>query len=360
MEPEWDLSMGSKIFSLALALFLALVTGSLLAGLAGDSPWQVFWLLLTGAFGSFYHVGMTLFYSCIFILTGLAAAIPLRAGLFSIGGEGQLLIGSLCAAAVGILGKDIPAPWSYMLAGCAAFLGGALWGTLPGFLRAHRNSHEVITTIMCNFIATAITSWVTLVVLKHPTSQDPKTDEVGTSYLLTKYGLFEGAPVTPVLWLVLGCCIGAYFLLKRSSFGFELGVLGSNSRAAHIAGINVRRRIIECMALGGGCAGLVGTIEVLGNSGHFEIGFSAEYGFLGIAVAILARGEPLGVILTGCLFGALHHGSSLLEIETKHVSRDLGLVIQALIIIIVGLEAVLPEFIPRAKRLFSPETALKK
>jgi simple sugar transport system permease protein len=318
---------------LAVALGLGLGLG--VAGFAGESPWHLLGILARGAFGSRYDFGMTLFYSTPLIFTGLSVAVAFHAGLFNIGAEGQLTLGALAAAILGAVWPRVPWPLGPLLAGLAAIVAGGLWGAIPGWLRARRGSHEVINTIMLNFIAAGLASYVTLYLLQNPASQNPETRPIGAGYLIRQFGLFGGAPVSLALPLALVAAGLVWLLLWRTPLGFEMRAVGQSESAARMAGIEPERVRIIAMTLAGGLAGMVGIGEVLGNAGMFRLGFSPEYGFMGIAVALLGRNQPAGVVAAALLFGALHKGTADLDLETEHVTRELSLVLQALIILSV-------------------------
>ena len=227
-----------------------------------------------------------------------------------------------------------------LLAGLAAVLAGTLWGAIPGWLRARRGSHEVINTIMLNFVAAGLASYVALYLLKNPDSQNPETRPIGAGYLIHKFALFGGAPVSLALPLALLMALLVWVLLWRTVLGFELRAVGQNESAARAAGIDPGRIRIMAMSLAGGLAGLVGVGEVLGNAGKFKVGFSPEYGFIGIAVALLGRNHPAGVVAAALLFGALHKGAAALDLETERVTQELSLVLQALIILSVSADGL--------------------
>jgi simple sugar transport system permease protein len=227
------------------------------------------------------------------------------------------------------------------LAGCAAFLAGALWGAIPGFLRAYRGSHEVINTIMLNFIAAGIASYVTLYLFRTTDSQNPETRALAPSFAIGHFGtLFEDAPVSTAIILAILVAALVSFFFRKTVTGFELRAVGSNERAARAGGINVPRMQLLAMTLAGGLAGLVGVPEVLGNAMRFRTGFSPGYGFIGIAVALLGRGKPLGILAAALLFGALHKGTEYLDLDTEHVTRDLSLILQALVILSVSADGL--------------------
>jgi ABC-type uncharacterized transport system permease subunit len=329
-----------KILQPILAVALGLALGLAVTRIAGESPWHVLQILWKSAFGSGYDFGMTLFYTTPLIFTGLAVAVPFQAGMFNIGAEGQLTLGALAAAIVGAVWPALPWPVAPVLATVAAILAGTIWGAIPGWLRARRGSHEVINTIMLNFIAAGLASYVTLYLLKNPDTQNPETRQIGVGYLIHQFGIFGGAPVSLALPLAIMAAVFVWILLWRTVLGYEMRAVGQSEPAARAAGINSGRIRIIAMAVAGGLAGLVGVGEVLGNAGKFRLGFSPEYGFIGIAVALLGRNQPVGVVAAALLFGALHKGAADLDLETEHVTRELSLVLQALIILSVSADGL--------------------
>jgi general nucleoside transport system permease protein len=329
-----------KVLQPVLAAALGLALGLGVTWLAGENPVRVFMILVKGAFGSGYDLGMTLFYATPLIFTGLSVAIAFHSGLFNIGAEGQLTLGALAAAAVGAIWPGLWCPLAPVLAGLAAFLAGALWGAIPGWLRARRGSHEVINTFMLNFIAAGLASYVTLHLLKDPDSQSPETRPVGAGYLIHKFEIFGGAPVSLALPLALLAALVVWIFLWRTVLGFEIRAVGQSESAARTAGIDPGRTRIIAMCLAGGFAGLVGVGEVLGNAARFKLGFSPEYGFIGIAVALLGRNQPAGVVVAALLFGALHKGAAALDLETERVTQELSLVLQALVILSVSADGL--------------------
>jgi simple sugar transport system permease protein len=323
-----------------LSLLLGLLAGLLVTWFAGESPWHVLRILGQGAFGSGYDLGLTLFYTTPLIFTGLSVAVAFQAGLFNVGAEGQLTAGALAAAAVGGLWPRLPAPAAPWLAGLAALLAGTFWGAIAGWLRARRGSHEVINTIMLNFIAAGLASYVALYPLRNPESQNAETRPIGPGYLISQFALFSGAPVSAALPLAILAAVLVWVLLWRTGLGYELRAVGQGEAAARAAGIDAGRVRIIALSLAGGLAGLVGVGEVLGNAGKFRVDFSPEYGFIGIAVALLGRNHPAGIVAAALLFGALHKGAAALDLETEHVTREVSLLFQALIILCVSAEGL--------------------
>ncbi|MBC7692053.1 MAG: ABC transporter permease [Methylotenera sp.] len=319
-----------------VAILFGLAIGLLITLYAGENPWHVLKILANSAFGSVENIGMTLFYATPLIFTGLSVAIGFHAGLFNIGAEGQLAFGALAAAAVGILYPNVPGPLAPVLATLAAFAAGAVWGYIPGWLRARRGAHEVINTIMLNFVAAGLTSWITLYLLKSTESQNPETRTIAPAYLISHFAFFGDTPFNPSFLLALVAAFALWVLLWKTVLGYEMRAVGQNELAARAAGIDSAKMRIIALTLAGGLAGFVGVGEVLGHSHKFEIGFSPGYGFMGIAVALLGRNRPLGIIGAAILFGALHKGSLDLDMETEKVTRDLSLILQALIILAVS------------------------
>ncbi len=313
--------------------------GGLLAGLlicrfAGESPGKVLTVLLNSSFGSGYDFGMTLFYMAYFILAGLAVAIPFKAGLFNIGGEGQLTIGALAAAWAGVAGAGIQSPvLAVLFATAASFLAGGIWGAIPGYLKARRGSHEVITTIMMNFIAAGVTSYFTLYVLKDPDSSQAETIPLSMVFQLKPFAVFNGAPMGGLILALMAMTLVLHLVLRNSVWGYRLKATGENETAGSTFGISAPGAWLSSMFVAGGIAGLTGLVEVLGNSHRFKIGFSADYGFVGIAVALVARGNILGILPSAFLFGVLQKGAGSLDLETDKVTRDLTYIIQGLIIL---------------------------
>jgi ABC-type uncharacterized transport system permease subunit len=315
--------------------------GLLVCALAGESPVKIIGILYRSGFGSGYDFGMTLFYTAPLILTGLAVAIPFKAGLFNIGAEGQLTIGALAAAWAGVLGSGITSPWiAVPFAAGLAFLAGGAWGLIPGYLKAKRGSHEVITTIMLNFIAAGVTSYFTLYTIKDPNSAQAETIPLPESFHLAPFPIFNGAPMGGLIFFLVLLVVVLHQVLWNSVWGYELKALGENETAAETYGIPRARAWMSSMFVAGGVAGLVGLIEVLGNSHRFKIGFSADYGFVGIAVALVARGNIMGILPAAFLFGFLQKGAASLDLETEKVTRDLSYLIQGLIILGVSADGL--------------------
>ena len=329
-----------RFFQPVLSVFLGVFLGLLVTLIAGENPLDILRILFNSAFGSWEDFGLTLFYTTPLIFTGLSVAFAFQSGLFNIGAEGQLTLGALAAATAGIVFPNVPWPWAPILAIFAAFGAGAFWGAIPGVLRAYRGSHEVITTIMLNFVAAGLSSWVTLYLLKNPETQNPETKAVADQYLFSHFDVFGDAPVSMALVLAVLTAVTVAFFFSKTTLGFELKAVGQNEQAAKFAGVKSTKIFVLSMIIAGGLAGLVGVGEVLGNATRFKVGFSPHYGFIGIAVALLGRAKPIGVIFAALLFGALHKGTADLDFETENVTRDLSLILQALVILSVSADGL--------------------
>jgi simple sugar transport system permease protein len=293
-------------FSVGLGLLVCLT----IATVMGQNPIELLEILFRGSLGSLSAIGYTLFYATPLIFTGLSVAVAFHCGLFNIGAEGQLYMGALALTCVGIL---VPQCRLAPLVGIlAAMAGGALWGAIAGVLKAYRGSHEVIVTIMLNFISYAVVGFAILHVFKNPASQNPESAPLGDGFSIP--GITFLSPLNSSFLIALLAAFGVWFLLFRTSWGFEMRLTGSKPETALRTGISVKRRMIEAMALSGALAGLVAVNEIMGFSHKFRDQFSIGYGFIGIAVALLGRTRPLGVVLAAILFGALQKGSLELEL----------------------------------------------
>jgi simple sugar transport system permease protein len=328
----------------ALNLTLALLLSGVVVILLGEDPLAAVSLLVYGAFGYGEAIGYTLFYATNFILTGLAVAIAFHAGHFNIGGEGQAYVGGLgvTLAALGL--GHLPGILSIPLAVAGAALFGGLWALVPGWLYARRGSHVVITTIMMNFVAAALMTYLVVNVLIKPGQQIPESDIFAETVwlpplapLLAVAGLDLGrAPVNLCLILALACCVAFAIFVWQSRPGYELRVVGQSEPAAVYAGIAPARVTMLAMTISGALAGLLAVNEILGSQHRLVLGFTGGYGFVGIAVALMGRNHPVGIVLAALLFGALYQGGSELAFDLPRINRDMVVVIQGLVILFAG------------------------
>jgi len=350
-----------------IAVLAAFVIGGLIVLAIGDNPFTVYRLMLSSAFGLFDALGnftwdnwgYTLFYATPLIFTGLAVALAFKCGLLNIGAEGQLVMGAFAAAWVGITFAKLPGFLLVVLAMLAAMLAGAAWGAIPGVLKAKFGSHEVINTIMLNFVAAGLVSYLTQ--SRYKAAGDPIMQTVPISEhahiarfstLLAPLGIHfpQRIPLNIAFLLALLACFLVWVFLWKTKWGYEIRAVGMNPWAAEYGGISVRRQIVLAMALSGALAGMVGISEVLGYRYRYYHDFSPGYGFTGIAVALLGRNHPVGIVLAAILFGALIRGGLFVDIFTDNVSKDLVQVLQGIIILFVAMEmlfrGVLSRFFP--------------
>jgi simple sugar transport system permease protein len=327
-----------------LNLSAALLLSGLIVRLIGESPWAALKLLLDGAFGSQDSIGYTCFYATDFVFTGLAVAVANHAGLFNIGGDGQAYIGGLGVGLV-CLAIGSWSPWIVVplaiLAGCAF---GALWAFVPGWLQAKRGSHIVITTIMANFIASALMTYLLVNVLIKPGQQSPESREFGSGAVmpsvqdfLAHFGIkFAASPFNMASLLALVACVLVWLFVWRTKWGYALRVVGQNPQAAVYAGISPQRTILVAMIISGALAGCLGVNELMGSEHRILLDFPGGAGFVGIAVALMGRNSPIGILAAALLFGALYQGGSQLAFDMPHVNRDMVILIQGLVILFCG------------------------
>jgi simple sugar transport system permease protein len=302
-----------------LAIVLALVLGAvimifsspLILGLDPALPLVAYKALAEGAFGSFEGVVTTVVNASPLILAGLAVGVAFKAGLFNIGAQGQFLMGGLTAAAVGAWLSQAPGFVAIPAAILAAILVGSLYGALPGALKAYTGSHEVVTTIMLNYTAQYVVAYVVTGPLRAVGATFARTPDVGNASLPIlvsnngHLGTLFAFMAVPVAW----------WLLYRSTVGFEIRTVGAGPDAARYAGMRPRFLIVLTMAFCGGLAALAGSGEILGLSGFMPAGYSTNVGFDGITVALLGQAHPVGIMFAGLLLGAMRAGSGLMQIE---------------------------------------------
>ena len=329
------------------AVLLALAAGGLLIAAVGQSPIEVYGLLVREALGTGYGVGQTLFKSTPLVFAGLAVALAFRAGLFNVGVEGQMYLGGFAAALVGAYAR-VPAVFALPLAMLAAAAAGALWGALPGVLKARFGAHEVINTIMLNFIAFALVSWWGRGLFVPATV---RTREVVAAAWVPRLDALapwlKGSPANFTLLLATAFAVALAVFLFRTRAGYELRVLGLSPGAAEYAGVRTGRAQVLAFALSGAVAGLGGTNYVLGYKHYFELDFTAGAGFLGIAVALLGRSHPAGVLVAALFFGTLAYGGLVVN---QRVPADLVNVLRALVILFASSASALFERWTRRSR----------
>jgi simple sugar transport system permease protein len=339
--PRW---VGIALIPL-VNLFLALAIAGLIVLGIGENPLTALRFLLFGAFGYVEGIGYTLYYTTNFVFTGLAVAVAFHARLFNIGGEGQAYIGGLgvglvCLAFDGTLPLFLIVPLSI----AAAALFGAAWAYIPAYLQAKRGSHIVITTIMFNFIAAALMVYLMVNLLIKPGQMSPESREFAPNAWLPSMHESLGwiglevarSPLNLSFLWALVCCALVWVFIWHTRWGYEIRTVGGNETAAVYAGIRPARIIVLTMCISGALAGFVGVNEILG--------------FTGIAVALMGRNHPVGILLASLLFGALYQGGAELAFEIPTITRELVVVIQGLVILFSG--ALEHMFRPQLERLF--------
>ncbi len=338
--PKW----AEVILVPLISLLLAAILSALVILAIGEDPVAAVKLMVTGALGSSYGWGYTLYYATNFMFTGLAVAIAFHARLFNIGGEGQAALGGLGVAMACLY---IPWPhWSLALIGAtvAAGLFGAAWAAIPAFLQAKRGSHVVITTIMFNFIAASLLNYVLVNLMRPKGSMDPASARfVETVHLPTLHDILapfgiafsKSAPANVSLLVAVAACVFLWFLIWRTRLGYEIRSFGNSESAAKYAGIPPVKIIMITMMISGALAGMMAINNVMGEAERLVLNSVEGAGFIGIAVALMGRSHPFGVFLSAILFGFLYQGGAELALWTS-IPRELIVVIQALVILFTG------------------------
>ncbi|HEY4191626.1 MAG TPA: ABC transporter permease [Mesorhizobium sp.] len=343
-----------------LNLLVAFIVAGFVVLLVGENPFRAAVILVEGAFGRGQGIAFTLYYATTFIFTGLSVAVAVHCGLFNIGTEGQAYIGGLGVALV-CLAFDSVLPWwlSFPLAVLASAAVGALWALIPAYLQARRGSHIVITTIMFNFIAASIMVYLLVGPLKPLTSQAPQTRlflEGGQlpklNWVIELFGAkVRSAPLNVSFLLALLMAFLVWVLIWRTRLGYEMRTYGFSPKAARYAGISETRIIIVTMMISGALAGMMALNPTMGDQHNVAIDFVGGAGFVGIAVALMGRSHPVGIVLAAILFGMLYQGGAELAFEMPAISRDMIVIIQGLVILFAG--ALEHMFRPSIQALFA-------
>jgi simple sugar transport system permease protein len=346
-----------EILSPLIAVLAAFVLGGLIVFLIGDDPFEMIRIMFSSSFGSVKDFCTMLVYATPLIFTGLAVMVAFRCGLLNIGAEGQLYVASFACAWVGIkfggtivniAGKDENWSWASLppivlipMCMLAAIIVGGLWAAIPGILKARFGSHEVINTIMMNFIGIALVSYFTQYHFKIPGDPNLESAPIGAAAhipRLSEYFSFipPDVPLNMAFPLALIMCAIIYVFLWRTKWGYELRAVGENPSAAEYGGISPKRQIVTAMAISGGLAGMVAISEVMGIRYNYYDGFSGEWGFLGIAVALLGRNHPVGILLAAMFFAMLSRGGITVDALTPYVTKEIVEVLQAVVILFVA------------------------
>jgi len=329
--PSWAEGLIGQI----LAIGISLIGGAIIILAVGENPIHVFATLIRGAFGSRERLAGSLLQATPIIICGAAACVALRGGLFNIGVEGQLYVGGFAAAWVGFA-VTLPPVIHVLVAMAAAVVAGGLWILIPAFFRARYGTNEVVSTILANYVAVLLTSYLTISVFKRPGGWSETLPIAATAELPQ---LLTDSRVNVGLFIGIGLAIGLQLFLKLTSAGYSLSAMGANLKFAEYGGVKVRRNIFLILLASGAVGGLAGGVETLGVHHRFMEGFAPGFGFDGVIAALLANGSPIGMIGTAMFFGALRAGSLLMEVETT-ASREIITVIQAFIILCVSAQII--------------------
>lgn len=335
---KWTVTRALPLVSSLVAIAAALLVGAGLIAIAGVNPLKAYFILFNEALLNYYGFGNTLTKTAPLLLTSLGVLVALKAGQFNIGGEGQIYMGGLGSALIGLYVRGLPLILHLPLALAGGFLFGAIWGFIPGYLKAVRGVNEVITTLLLNYIAQYWVSYLVSGVLMEPKAPSPFSPQIAPSAQLpillpqtqTHAGILIGVLAALLLWIGFAL----------TPLGYQAEVVGQNPMAARYAGIPVRRTIVMAMAIAGGLAGLAGSGEVLGLRYRLFENFSPGYGFDAIAISILSRGNWAGVVLISLFFGALRSGANVMQ-RSAGVPVTVVYAIQGLTVLFIAISLVL-------------------
>ncbi|RPJ34226.1 MAG: ABC transporter permease [Planctomycetaceae bacterium] len=347
--------LGEKVGTPILGLLFALCVGVVLILWAERNPFKAYAALIDGSLTSWQSISEMLVYATPLIFTGLSVALAFRCGLFNIGAEGQFIVGQMGAAWAGYAFRGLPAIIHLPLTLCVGIMAGMLWGSVPGFLKARRGVHEVIITIMMNYIALYLTHYLVVGPLMAPPRYLPVTCAIAETAKLPRLltWISPNLRVNAGLILALLTAVFIFWLLWKTTTGFEIRAVGYNQNASKYGGISVSKNIVLAMVLAGGLSGMAGAVHVMGIQYKFVDIFSfTGYGFDGIAVALMGNNHPAGVLLGSVLFGALSTGASRIQL-TADVPKQIIVILQSIIIFFVA-AAQLVKLIAQAKK--KPET----
>lgn len=329
----------------AVCLAVALLVAGGVVALVGQSPSEVIAVLVHGAFGTARGFSYTLYYATTFVFTGLAVAVAFHGGLFNIGGEGQAILGGLGTGLVALWWSAFLPVWIMLpLMLVAGALFGMAWAAVPGYLQAYRGSHVVITTIMFNFIASSLLVYLLVNHLRPAGSMSVESEPFADSAKLPAMhealawlGVeWPSSPLNLSVLLAVAAAVGVYLFLWRTRAGYHLRAVGSSPGAAEYAGIRPKRQVIVAMAVSGALAGMVGMNEIAGVNGKLLLEFVSGAGFTGIAVALMGRNHPVGIVLASILFGALFQGGAEVAFEVRGFSREMVVMLQGFIVLFSG------------------------
>jgi len=372
-------TVGQEFLIPVLAVLTGLIVGALVIFASGENPLVAYGALFAGSFGTpaeyiegfkvlfatgdntvlikaIYPFTESLVTATPYIFAGLSVALGFRCGLFNIGAEGQFFIGALCSAFVGYSLKGLPMIIHLPLALLGGTLGGAVWGMIPGYLKARFGAHEVVNTIMMNWIAFRLSDWLLSGPMKSSGFR-PVTPNIEASAELPR---FFADPLRFNLGFFIALLVAylVYWLLFKTTIGFEIRSVGANPDAAKYAGMNIVRNFVLVMFLAGGLAGLAGTSQVLGVDHWVGQGFSAGYGFDAIALALLGKSHPAGVVLAALLFGFLRSGATDMQ-SMANIPIDIISIIQGMVIVFIAAPDII-RWLYRIRAIKKEETVLTR
>ncbi|WP_106769293.1 ABC transporter permease [Paenibacillus faecalis] len=340
--------MNNSVKSL-LAVLFGLIAGALLMMLTGHNPVEGYMYLFQGALKNPERIGNTLATATPLVLTGLSVAFAFRTGLFNIGAAGQMLFGGFCATAVGLT-FDLPRGILLPTIVLAGFIGGALWAVIPGLLKARYNVHEVVSTIMMNWIAFWTVYYVVPAYFKGENLETESRQLAPEATLHESWlsNLFQGSYINLGFFIAIATALIVAFLINKTTLGYELKAVGFNRHSAEYAGIAVKRSIVLSMFISGGIAGLAGAAQYTGNASSLQIGILPTQGFDGIAVALLGANAPLGVFLSALFFGILYSGRGFMNAMTE-IPPEIADTIIAIIIYFAATSILIERLIRKLK-----------
>jgi ABC-type uncharacterized transport system permease subunit len=346
-----------------LAVFTALVVGAVMIGITGGDWLAAYIGLWQGSFGSTQAIANSIERATPFVVCGLAVALAFKAGLFNIGAEGQLYAGSVCVIVVGTM-LQLPPIFHIPVGIIAGAFGGAVWAGIAGFLKARTGAHEVINTIMLNYIGIRLADWLIKsrnpIILGDPAdTSSSRTQFIADSMHLPGFQVGNNTRLHLGILIAIGLVFLVDWFLKRTTIGFELRTAGTNPNAARYAGVSVPRTIILAMALSGAIAGIAGASEVMGVRYALSADFFSGLGFDAIAVALLARNNPIGILFSGLLWGGLLTGARLMQVRAG-LSIDVIKIVQALIIMFIAADQIVRFIYRIPQRRAGEETMISK
>jgi ABC-type uncharacterized transport system permease subunit len=350
-------TIGHQIVVTAISIILGLLVGAILIILSGvigpaatfdpTLPITAYGALLEGSLGSPRTIANVLNSATPLIFVGLSVSFAFRAGLFNIGGNGQFLVGAFCAAIIGA-NVGLPFPLAIVAAFLAGGLGGAAWGFIPGALKAWRGAHEVVTTIMLNSTAALLLQTLASGAFKDPGATFPRTPDILPAAVLGV--ILADTRLHAGIFIAILSAVAVWFVLFKTVLGFEIRMVGANASAARYAGIRPAFITVLTMSIAGGLAGMGGAVEIMGNTKNYPAEYFVSFGFDGIAVSLLGRAHPIGVIGAALLFGVLRAGSGAMQ-RASDIPVDIISIVQGVILFFVAAQVIIQRLIaPRARR----------